>query len=75
MALDDFLLDLIQDPEDHGSLRYVAARDVLYNPRTRRAYEVRDDIAVLLGTEAREVDDAEHEAIMSDPTGRDTGQS
>ncbi len=73
MALDAFLLELLEDPADHGPLRYVAARDVLYNPRARRAYEVRDDIAVLLTTEARDVDDAEHAAIMDDPSGRDTG--
>lgn len=75
MALDDFLLDLLEDPRDHGPLRYVAARDVLYNPRTRRAYEVRDDIPVLLPDETREVDDAEHEALMADPSGRDTGRA
>lgn len=74
MALDSLLLDLLEDPVDHGPLRYVASRDVLYNPRTRRAYEVRDDIAVLIAAESREVDDAEHESLMSDPTGRDTGR-
>ena len=74
MALDTFLLDLLQDPADHGPLRYVAAREVLYNPRTRRAYAVRDDIPVLLTSEAREVDAAEHEEIMNDATGRDTGR-
>ncbi len=75
MALDPFLLDLLEDPGDHGPLRYVASRDVLYNPRTRQAYEVRDDIPVLLATEARVVDDAEHEEIMADPQGRDTGRA
>lgn len=74
MAVDPFLLDLLQDPADHGSLRYVAGLDVLYNPRARRAYEVRDGIPVLLTSEAREVDDLEHERIMNDPTGRDTGR-
>ena len=74
MALDAFLLELIEDPADHGPLRYVASRDVLYNPRTRQAYEVRDDIPVLLSSEVRDVDDAEHEEIMNDPLGRDTGR-
>jgi len=74
VALDSLLLDLLEDPVDHGPLRYVASRDVLYNPRTSRAYEVRDDIAVLIAAESREVDDAEHESLMSDPTGRDTGR-
>lgn len=74
MSLDAFLLELLQDPTDRGPLRYVAAREVLYNPRTRQAYEVKDDIPVLLSTEARDVDEAEHERIMKDPTGRDTGR-
>jgi uncharacterized protein YbaR (Trm112 family) len=74
VALDTFLLDLLEDPVDHGPLRYVASRDVLYNPRTHHAYDVRDDIPVLLSTETRAVDDAEHEAIMNDPAGRDTGR-
>lgn len=75
MALDPFLLDLLQDPADHGPLRYVASREVLYNPRAHRAYEVRDDIPVLLTAEARDVDELEHERIMNDPTGRDTGRA
>jgi uncharacterized protein YbaR (Trm112 family) len=74
VALDSFLLELLEDPADHGPLRYVASLDVLYNPRTHRAYEVKDDIPVLLTTETREVDEAEHELIMNDPTGRDTGR-
>ena len=74
MALDSFLLELLEDPADHRPLRYVAARDVLYNPRTREAYAVRDDIPVLLTSETRAVDDAEHEEIMNDPSGRDTGR-
>lgn len=74
MALDAFLLELLEDPADHGLLRYVASRDVLYNPRTRQAYEVRDDIPVLLTSEVRDVDDTEHEAIMNDVSGRDTGR-
>ncbi len=74
MALDDFLLELLEDPTDHGPLRYVATLDVLYNARTHQAYAVKDDIPVLLATEVREVDEAEHERIMGDPTGRDTGR-
>ena len=74
MALDPFLLELLEDPADHGTLRYVPSRGVLYNPRTRRAYEVRDDIPVLLTGESRSVQADEHEEIMKDSTGRDTGR-
>jgi uncharacterized protein len=74
VALDSFLLEILQDPGDHGALRYVADLNVLYNPRQHRAYEVKDDIPVLLTSESRDVDDAEHATIMNDPTGRDTGR-
>jgi uncharacterized protein YbaR (Trm112 family) len=74
MALDSFLLELLEDPADHGPLRYVASLDLLYNPRTHQAYEVKDDIPVLLTTEIREVDESEHERIMNDPAGLDTGR-
>lgn len=73
MALDPFLLALLEDPVDHEPLLYVASRDVLYNPRRRVAYEVRDAIPVLLPDEGRAVDDAEHAALVADPTARSTG--
>ncbi len=73
MTLDNFLVGLLVDPVDHGELLYVEDRDVLYNPRRRVAYAVRDAIAVLLADEARSVDDAEHEALVHDPSARPTG--
>ena len=51
MALDSFLLALLEDPVDHGELLYVPSANVLYNPRKRVVYEVRDSIAVLLPDE------------------------
>ena len=74
MALDRFLLDLLEDPVDHGSLIYLAERDVLYNPRRRVVYEVRDSIPVLLPDESRAADDDEHRSFTEDPTGRVTGR-
>jgi uncharacterized protein len=65
MALDPALLEILVCPEDHGSLHYIEAEDVLYNPRLHRVYEVRDGIAVMLVEEARTVDDAEHERLMA----------
>ena len=64
MALDAALLEILACPEDKGPLYYLADEDVLYNPRLRRAYEVRDDIPVMLIDEARTVDDAEHERLQ-----------
>ncbi len=73
MALDGFLLDLLEDPVDHGPLLYVEDRNVLYNPRRRVAYEVRGSIPVLLPDESRPVSDDEHRALTEDPTARTTG--
>ena len=74
MPLDDMLLELLEDPLDHGPLLYVAHRGLLYNPRRRVAYEVRDSIPVLLPDEARAVEEAEDRAIMDDPAARPTGR-
>ncbi len=73
MSLNDFLLELLEDPLDHGALWYAPSAQVLYNPRRRRAYAVRGSIPVMLDAEARDVDDAEAEALLGDPTGRWTG--
>ncbi len=60
MALDPALLEILACPEDKGPLYYFEDEDILYNPRLRRVYEIRDDIPVMLIDEARTVDDAEH---------------
>ena len=65
MALDPALLEILVCPEDHGPLHYLEAEAVLYNPRLRRVYDVRDDIAVMLIEESRTVDEAEHERLMA----------
>ena len=64
-TLDPALLDILVCPEDHGPLQYVPAENLLYNPRLRRVYEVRDGIAVMLIEEARGVDDAEHTRLIA----------
>jgi len=73
VALDAFLLSLLEDPVDHGTLLYVEGAAVLYNPRRRVAYEVRDAIPVMLPDEARAVTDEEDRAWRADPTARTTG--
>jgi hypothetical protein len=73
MALDDFLLELLEDPVDHGVLIYLDQRDLLYNPRLRIAYEVRGSIPVLLPDESRAVSDEEDASYTSDRSARLTG--
>jgi uncharacterized protein YbaR (Trm112 family) len=64
MALDPALLAILACPEDKGPLYYFEDEDILYNPRLRRVYEIRDGIPVMLVDEARTVDDAEHTRLQ-----------
>lgn len=59
MSLDPALLAILACPEDKGPLYYLESEQVLYNPRLRRTYEIRDDIPVMLVDEATTVDDDE----------------
>ncbi|HUY63868.1 MAG TPA: Trm112 family protein [Acidimicrobiales bacterium] len=69
MSLDPFLLEVLACPEDKGPLLYFADEQLLYNPRLRRSYPVRDDIPVMLVDEASPVDDSEHERLMAKAEG------
>ncbi len=75
MALDSFLLELLEDPVDHESLLYIEADHVLYNPRRRVAYQVIDSIPVLLPDESTPVSDERHDAYVNDPAARSTGKA
>jgi len=65
MALATELLEILACPDDKGPLYYLEGESVLYNPRLRRRYEIRDDIPVMLIDESTIVDDAEHERLMA----------
>jgi uncharacterized protein len=65
MALDALLLEVLACPEDKGPLLYFADENLLYNPRLRRSYAVRDDIPVMLVDEATTVDEAEHARLVA----------
>ena len=65
MSLDPKLLEILACPEDKGPLLYFEDEQVLYNPRLKRKYEIRDDIPVMLIDEAVAADDAEHERLTS----------
>jgi uncharacterized protein YbaR (Trm112 family) len=64
MALDTRLLEILACPQDKGPLYYLADDGLLYNPRLRCTYSVRDDIPVMLPSEAASVDATEHERLM-----------
>ena len=65
MSLDAKLLEILACPEDKGPLLYFEDEQVLYNPRLKRKYEIRDDIPVMLIDEAVAADDAEHARLTS----------
>jgi uncharacterized protein len=65
MALDPQLLEILACPEDKGSLYYVESESMLYNPRLKRRYHVRDGIPVMLIDEAEAVTTAEHDRVMA----------
>jgi len=65
MAIDPALLSILACPQDKGPLYYVEDENFLYNPRLKRKYPVRDDIAVMLIDESTQVDDAEHARVTT----------
>ena len=65
MPLDKILLDILACPEDKGPLYYFEAEEVLYNPRLRRRYLIRDGIPIMLVDEAEAVTDAENDRLMA----------
>lgn len=65
MSLDAALLSILACPEDKGPLYYLESEQVLFNPRLRRTYEVRDGIPVMLVEEATEVDDTEFQRLSA----------
>lgn len=69
MSLDAALLSILACPQDKGPLYYLESEAVLFNPRLRRTYEVRDGIPVMLVEEATDLDDDAFErlsALVSD---------
>jgi uncharacterized protein YbaR (Trm112 family) len=62
-GVDPALLAILVCPADRGPL--LAAGDVLYNPRLRKAYRIEDGIPVLLVDQAADVGPEEHERLMT----------
>ena len=64
MSLDPELLTVLACPVDKGVLYVFDDENSLYNPRSKRRYQVRDGIAVMLVDESEVVDESEHERLM-----------
>jgi len=65
MALDPQLLEILACPEDKGPLLYFEDESILYNPRLKRSYNIKDDIPVMLIDEATTVSDAENDRLLA----------
>ncbi len=65
MPLDPLLIEVLACPVDKEPLLWFEDEDVLYNPRLRRSYAVRDGVPVLLVDESTVVGDAEHERLTA----------
>ena len=61
MSLDPELLEILACPDDKEDLIYIETDSILYNPRLRKAYEIRNGIPVLLVSESKPVNDEDHE--------------
>lgn len=70
--LSTVLLDMIVCPIDNQTLAYVPSENVLYNPRLRKSYEIKDGIPVMLQDETSDVSDEDHQRYI-DNTTRHTG--
>jgi drug/metabolite transporter (DMT)-like permease/uncharacterized protein YbaR (Trm112 family) len=64
MSLDPLLLDLLACPIDKQTLLYLAEEGLLYNPRLRRLYYVRDDIPVMLADQGETVTGERHQDLL-----------
>ena len=65
MSLDSNLLAILACPEDKRPLYYIESESVLYNPRLKRTYEVRDGIPVMLVEEATTLTEAENDRLSA----------
>ncbi|MFD3698935.1 Trm112 family protein [Streptomyces sp. NPDC058646] len=62
---DPQLLALLACPVDKGPLIHVPEEDLLYNPRLRRGYPIRDNLPYLRPLDALTLDDIPHQELLS----------
>jgi uncharacterized protein YbaR (Trm112 family) len=64
VPLEQALLNIIACPIDKGGFLYFHDEAVLYNPRLRRRYRIRNGVPQLLAQAAENVSDAEHARLL-----------
>ncbi|MGI9648922.1 MAG: Trm112 family protein [Acidimicrobiia bacterium] len=69
MALDAQLLSIMVCPVSHAPLREVDGWLVSTDPETRRRYQIRDGIPVMLIDESEEMSQEDWEAALGDEAG------
>lgn len=62
------LLDVLVCPVDQQTLAYVPSENVLYNPRLKKSFDIKESIPVLLVDEATDVDEQTHEKYLNAAT-------
>lgn len=65
MALPETLLKILVCPVDKGCLLYFADEDLLYNPRLRRGYRIKDGVPEMLAERAETLPEWEHERLLA----------
>ena len=75
MVLQEALLKILACPVDKGCLMYFADEDLLYNPRLRRAYRIKEGVPVMLAERAEPVPEREHERLLTRARGDAVGLS
>ena len=65
MSLDPLLLDMLACPIDKQALLYLAAEEILYNPRLCRTYHVTDGIPVMLADRGETVTEQRHRELLA----------
>jgi len=65
VSLDPLLIEVLACPVDKGPLLWFEDEEILYNPRLKKSYVVREGVPVLLVDEATDVGEAEHDRLMA----------
>lgn len=64
MPIEQPLLDILACPIDKQGLLFYAGDAVLYNPRLRRIYRLRDGYPVMLASQAEPASEEDHQRLL-----------